>query len=116
MTHQLSTEVEEEFHEYHRAKRQTRSTKRTSRSVDEDQPRYHFAVDAFGSKFTLSVTRNRYLAAPTFKVEKHTEDGERVIYKPRTNCFYSGHVQNSPSSTVAVSNCQGMVSTHHLPK
>ncbi|XP_072051171.1 A disintegrin and metalloproteinase with thrombospondin motifs 3-like isoform X2 [Amphiura filiformis] len=117
MTHDLSTELEEDFHDYHRSKRETRNRRDTgSRTMsrkaraaaDSEIPPFHFAVSAFGTQFTLTVRRNNYIASPTFKVEKYMENGERMMYRPRTNCFYTGEVQNSSSSTVAISNCQGM--------
>ena len=119
ITHDLSTEVQEDLHDFHRSKveasRKKRDTSqystRKAREADlPEQPHMHFAVDAFGDKLTLDVTRNRHIASPTFKVTMNMENGEKIIYRPKTNCFYSGQVKNAMTSTVAISNCDGMVS------
>ena len=120
VTHDLSTEKEEELYDYHIAKHETirrrkRDTtqyeSRKAREADEpEQPHMNFAVDAFGEKLTLDVTRNRYLASPSFRVTMNMEDGEKLVYRPRTNCYYTGHVKNTVQSAVAISNCDGLVS------
>ncbi len=115
LSHDLSTSKEEEKDVYERAKRDTllnrdgRSRYRRSALNDDNQEvRHHFRVDAFGIQMHLNVTRNRYIVTPKMKVELYKEDGTREIYRPNTLCFYSGGVDDSPGSSVAISNCDGL--------
>ena len=117
LSHDLSTSKEEEKDVYERAKRDTLLNRdgrsRYQRSAPEDDSqglKHHFRVDAFGVEIRLNVTRNRFIVTPKMKVELHKEDGTKKVYRPNTLCFYSGGVDNSPRSSVAISNCDGLVS------
>ena len=90
---------------------------RFARSPSNDKPQlkyrpnrnFHFRVDAFGVNLMLTVTRNRHLVSPRLKVERFNEDGTIDNVSQDTLCFYAGTVARKPNSSVAISNCNGLV-------
>ncbi|XP_041485782.1 A disintegrin and metalloproteinase with thrombospondin motifs 3-like isoform X1 [Lytechinus variegatus] len=122
ISHDLSTEAEEDELEYKRIKREDELRRRRRRRRDVDgvdeanvndagidvDSQFHFAVDAFGAHMILNVTRDTRLVAPRFKVERYLDDGSIESFTPRTNCFYKGAVSQYHESRVAISNCQGL--------
>ena len=84
-----------------------------------------FKVDIENKTFTLNVSENNRLFHPHFVVEQlfRDEDEEKKRIRPSSedlasfirrgtpwNCHLRGHVIGHPSSAVAISTCDGMVS------
>ncbi len=117
LSNDLSTAKEEERAFYHEVKRRSLRRKnaqsRDARSANDDATDkpifHHFRVDAFGAHMMLSVTRNRYLVSPQMRVERYKGDGSKFVFRPNILCFYTGKVKGAVSSSVAVSNCDGLV-------
>ncbi|XP_063969488.1 A disintegrin and metalloproteinase with thrombospondin motifs 3-like [Lytechinus pictus] len=119
LSHDLSTAYEDDAFDFHQIRRHA-ERRRKRRAVfgenyleDEgtlEQKVFHFTMEAFGTRFTINVTRDRELVSPNFEVYRYLSNGSVVIEKPNMNCFYRGNVIGSdPSSpSVAVSNCRGM--------
>ncbi|XP_028839525.1 A disintegrin and metalloproteinase with thrombospondin motifs 8 [Denticeps clupeoides] len=70
-----------------------------------------FRIAAFGTEFTLDLTPDASFVAPTLRVQRvkaarlseSAESGEQL-----RGCFYSGTVDSSRESVVAVSLCRGI--------
>lgn len=85
---------------------------RMRRSHDEDDnEEVHYRVPAFGNDFHLHLIRNRRLLAPHFKVEVIGRHGQVMKRHTMENCHYVGRLKDRSKTTVALSNCQGLVST-----
>lgn len=84
--------------------------RRSSEEVDHNEE-VHYKVSAFGNDLHLHLKRNRRLLAPTFKVEVLGKHGRVLKRHAVENCHYVGRVKARSSSTVAMSNCRGLVST-----
>lgn len=86
---------------------------RIRRSSDEVDHReeVHYKVSAFGNDFHLHLQRNRRLLAPDFKVEVIGKNARVMKRHTLENCHYVGKLKARSTSTVAISNCQGLVRT-----
>lgn len=75
------------------------------------EPRFWFYnVKAFRMSLHLNLSKNEQLMAPGMKVERHFNGTVTSEGSPK-NSFLNGHVSLLPSSSVAVSNEDGLVST-----
>lgn len=83
--------------------------RRFSEEVDHNEE-VHFKVSAFGNDLHLHLKRNRRLLAPAFKVEVLGKHGRVLKRHTMENCHYVGRVKARSRSTVAMSNCHGLVS------
>ncbi|XP_030835397.1 A disintegrin and metalloproteinase with thrombospondin motifs 3 [Strongylocentrotus purpuratus] len=118
LTHDLSTAYEDDVFDFHQVRRQAERRRRRRAVFGEnyleddemlEQKVFHFSMEAFGTRFTINVTRDKELVSPNFEVYRYLPNGSVVIEKPQMNCFYRGNLIGSdPSSAVAVSNCRGM--------
>ena len=72
---------------------------------------YKFA--AHGQDFHLEISQNEELLAPNFAIQRRKNGRtEHVEYIPELeNCHYVGKSLSHPESTVAVSICDGLVSS-----
>lgn len=84
--------------------------RRYSEEVDHNEE-VHYKVSAFGNDLHLHLKRNRRLLAPDFKVEVLGKNGRILKRHTMENCHYVGRVKARSRSTVAMSNCHGLVST-----
>lgn len=84
--------------------------RRFSEEVDQNEE-VHYKVSAFGNDLHLHLKRNRRLLAPAFKVEVLGKHGRVLKRHTMENCHYVGRVKARSRSTVAMSNCHGLVST-----
>ena len=84
--------------------------RRSSDKVDHREE-VHYKVSAFGNDFHLHLQRNRRLLAPDFKVEVIGKNGRVMKRHTLENCHYVGKLKARSTSTVAISNCQGLVRT-----
>ncbi|MEQ2202438.1 hypothetical protein XENOCAPTIV_030795, partial [Xenoophorus captivus] len=75
------------------------------------QKRLYYNVTVFGREFHLRLRHNTRLVAPGAKMEWH-DDSDSIWYsEPLHNeCLYVGDITDTPGGTVALSNCDGLVS------
>lgn len=68
-----------------------------------------YNVTAFGQELHLRLRPNSHLVAPTATME--WEEGGHMHSQPigNTSCFYTGQVSNMEDTSVAISNCDGLV-------
>lgn len=65
---------------------------------------------AFGQEFALKLRRNRQFLSPAFQVRAEDARLGEALRLQQPHCFYYGHSEHHPNSTVAVSLCDGIVS------
>lgn len=71
----------------------------------------YYNVTIFGREFHLSLHHNTRLVVPGAKMEWHDDsDSIRHTEPLRDECLYVGDITDMPGSTVAISNCDGLVS------
>ena len=87
------------------------------RGVEEDQEpvgrqeRLYYNVTVFGREFHLRLRHNARLVAPGAKIEWHDDsDSTRHSEPLQDECLYVGDIPDTPGATVAISNCDGLVS------
>lgn len=83
------------------------SRRRRSAENEEGGHAIGFGINAFGRTFNLSLSHNKNLLAPNFKVEILRKNGTEVSKKSFQHCHYTGTV--SQGGSAAVSNCGGLV-------
>ena len=71
-----------------------------------------FHISAFGQNYHLNVTLNDELLSPNFVVEIRGSNTSQFQFEVE-HCHYTGHVLSPKGlgSSVAVSNCDGLVSS-----
>ena len=85
---------------------------RMRRSAGEvDNEEVHYKVSAFGNDLHLHLKRNKRLLAPGFKVEVIGKRGRVIKRHTMENCHYTGRLKGRTRTTVAISNCLGLVCT-----
>jgi len=93
-------------------RRTRRSPHGTITSPSDDETFYR--LTAFGRDFHFNLTRSRLLTSPSLVVEYWSRDGavRRPAEVTSRRCHYVGHVasDDATSSSVAFSNCFGLVS------
>lgn len=71
---------------------------------------YYFNVTVFGEELHLRLKPNRRLVSPDALTEWQ-EDFQEVFQEPlQQECVFTGGVSGMPGATVALSNCDGLVS------
>lgn len=75
------------------------------------QERLYYNVTIFGREFHLRLRHNARLVAPGAKMEWH-DDNDSIRYSEplHDECLYVGDITDRPGATVAISNCDGLVS------
>ena len=76
----------------------------------------HFNLSAFESNFHLRVQMKPRLIAPGAKSIRFTADGRRIEKDLALSCYYHGKITQDTSSKVAISTCNGLVSSLLLRK
>lgn len=107
---------------------ETLSDQSRGRSYMDREAGLYYNISLFGHDLHLQLRPNSRLVAPTATVEWWEESGDRHSQPiGDTDCFYTGQVSNMEDTSVAISNCDGMVgaifcvtspslpSTHSLP-
>lgn len=96
-------EIEEEMKESRRRGERGDSWARTET--------LYYNVTVFGRELHLRLRLNSRLVAPGATIEWHQESGQKLS-EPLGgyNCFYTGEVINVEDTSVAISNCDGLVS------
>ncbi|XP_034187688.1 A disintegrin and metalloproteinase with thrombospondin motifs 9 isoform X1 [Osmia lignaria lignaria] len=75
--------------------------------VWDPHPQYEFT--AFGRRFRLRLAHDTSFVSPNIRITHMTENGTRKEHPGHElGCFYSGTVDDDPSSVVSVSLCHGM--------
>lgn len=95
--------------------------------LSESKQRLFFNITAFGKEFHLRLRPNNRLVAPGAMVEWHdevrgfgnataganrTDATERILQREllKTDCTFVGDITDVPGATVAINNCDGLVS------
>ena len=83
---------------------------RMRRSNEEEDPDViHYKVSAFGDDLHLHLKRNERLFSPGMKVEVIGKNGRVMKRHGVENCHFTGSVKTRQRSSVAISNCKGLV-------
>ncbi|CDQ96382.1 unnamed protein product [Oncorhynchus mykiss] len=69
-----------------------------------------FNVTVFGKELHLRLKANRRLVAPGAFVEWQEDFEEKAKERLHGDCVFTGDISNMPEATVAISNCDGLVS------
>lgn len=79
------------------------------------QEKLYYNVTVFGREFHLRLQTNSRLVAPGAKIEwRDDSDSIRHTEPLLDDCLYVGDITDTPGATVAISNCDGLVSGKHL--
>ena len=88
-----------------------------------------YRLAAFGRTFHFNLTHNRWLVAPSFRVDIWNRDGGQGLRSDPTaefsrpdefesvsaDCFYVGYLaKQEVTSRVAISNCNGLVGDNSI--
>ena len=91
---------------FHKSQKRFSRWRRASENL-EQRDKFGLGINAFGRTFNLSLSHNKNLLAPNFKVEILRQNGTDISKKSYENCHYTGVVHQGGSA--AVSNCGGLV-------
>lgn len=69
-----------------------------------------FNVTVFGKELHLRLSANRRLVAPGAFVEWQEDFVEKAKERIHGDCVFTGDVSDMPDASVAISNCDGLVS------
>lgn len=69
-----------------------------------------FNVTVFGKELHLRLRANRKLVAPGAFVEWQEDFEEKAKERIHRDCVFTGDVSDMPEASVAISNCDGLVS------
>jgi a disintegrin and metalloproteinase with thrombospondin motifs 6 len=83
-------------------------------NADGNHDWIYYRLSAFGRTFHFNVTLNRWLVAPSFRVEYWNADGPSQFSaadeQHAMDCYYVGYLaKQEVTSRVAISNCHGLV-------
>ncbi|KAF4084702.1 hypothetical protein AMELA_G00108920 [Ameiurus melas] len=85
--------------------------RRVARSAPVASSRYlFFNVTVFGRELHLRLRANRRLVAPGAFAEWHEDFEEKEKERINNDCLFTGDVSDMPEASVAISNCDGLVS------
>lgn len=77
----------------------------------DEEGELFYNVTVFGQELHLQLRPNSRLVAPSATMEWWEESGQKYSQPIRdTDCFYTGEVSNMEDTSVAISNCDGLVS------
>jgi hypothetical protein len=68
----------------------------------------YYRIRAFNRTFDLSLFEDETFLAPSFTIQ-HFDQHRTWLTKDIEHCFYKGHVNRNPLSTVSISLCHGLV-------
>ncbi len=72
----------------------------------------HYKLSAYGSNFHLNLSLNTNLVTRNFLVEYLDEHGVSQRHRTIDDCHYHGYLVGHDISSVAISNCRGLVSIY----
>lgn len=82
----------------------------SGRGYTEEEAELFYNVTVFGQELHLRLHPNSRLVAPTAAMEWWEESGHKHSQPIRdTACLYTGEVSNMEDTSVAISNCDGLV-------
>ena len=106
--------VDQLSHSHGIRRRHRRSVRNSTDSTLNDtssHERIFYKLSAYGINFHLNLTRNNRLVSPSFVVQYWNKRGVVSHHNNVDHCHYEGHLVNSEGkSSVAISNCRGLVS------
>lgn len=73
-----------------------------------------FNVTVFGKELHLRLRANRRLVAPGAFVEWQEDFAEKAKERIHGDCVFTGDVSDMPEASVAISNCDGLVSHQRM--
>lgn len=83
---------------------------RRGRGVRTKEAELFYNVTVFGQELHLRLRPNTRLVAPAATMEWWEESGQKLFQPIRdTDCFFRGEVSNMEDTSVAISNCDGLV-------
>ncbi|XP_065067919.1 A disintegrin and metalloproteinase with thrombospondin motifs 6-like [Rhopilema esculentum] len=85
----------------------TFARKRRAAEGESEQKSFGLGLNAFGRTFNLSLSPNKDLFAPNFKIEILRRNGTEVSKKSFEHCHFTGKV-NGESGSAAISACGGL--------
>lgn len=80
-------------------------------SGGDELEQVYYNVTVFGREFHLRLRRNTHLVAPGAKMEWQ-ESGGMHSEPLKSDCMYVGDITDIQGASVAISNCDGLVSDH----
>lgn len=97
------------------------SRRRVARSAPEMpkvtwSQRLFFNVTVFGKELHLRLRANRRLVAPGAFAEWQEDFVEKAKERIHGDCVFTGDVSDMPEASVAISNCDGLVSHQCMPQ
>lgn len=76
----------------------------------DEEAELFYNVTVFGQELHLQLRPNSRLVAPSATMEWWEESGQKYSQPIQaTDCFYTGEVLNMEDTSVAISNCDGLV-------
>jgi len=84
--------------------------KKRSSDVDTNRQNLSYEIRAFNRTFDLTLSEDEAFLAPTF-VTQHFDSNRTWLTNDIEHCFYKGHVNDQPSSSVSISLCHGLLGT-----
>lgn len=80
------------------------------RAGSTEEAELFYNVTVFGHELHLRLHANAHLVAPRATMEWWEESGDKSSLPIEdTRCFYTGEVSNVEDTSVAISNCDGLV-------
>lgn len=76
---------------------------------EEDKAELFYNVTVFSQEVHLRLHRNTRLIAPTATIEWEESGNLRSEQITDVGCFYTGMASNMEDTSVAISNCDGLV-------
>uniref|UniRef100_A0A3Q3MS32 ADAM metallopeptidase with thrombospondin type 1 motif, 2a n=1 Tax=Labrus bergylta TaxID=56723 RepID=A0A3Q3MS32_9LABR len=109
--HFLSDSVS--VHHLRRSRRHARPPEDTVTYTNRNGEELFYNVTVFGQELHLRLHLNTRLVAPAATMEWWEESGQKRSEPIRdTGCFYTGEVSNMEDTSVAISNCDGLLAVH----
>lgn len=84
--------------------------KRVPRDVPGNGQQLFFNVTVFGRELHLRLKANRRLVAPGAYVQRQEDFQRADTQRIHGDCVFTGDVTDMPKASVAISNCDGLVS------
>ncbi|CAN9508681.1 unnamed protein product [Ophioblennius macclurei] len=104
-----STSSNVEHYEVVRPIRRAHRARRSLKDVQLHPDTVQYDLTIEGEKLTIHLEKNRDLIGKSFTETYYLENGKRVTTAPdQENCFYHGHVEGEPDSSVSVGICSGI--------
>ena len=77
-------------------------------SPEQSNTTLFYRIHGFNQTFDLNLIEEEAFLAPSFVIQ-HFNENQTWLTKDIEHCFYKGHVNRNPLSTVSISLCRGLV-------